>query len=97
MMSEHFYIVAYDISNSKRWRKVYKTMKGYGAWLQLSVFQCRLDKIKYLRMESQLKEIVNHDEDHVIIVDIGPAQSIKPRVRSIGKAFEPVRCQPIIV
>lgn len=97
MMSEHFYIVAYDISNSKRWRKVYKTMKGYGAWLQLSVFQCRLDKIKYLRMESQLKEIVNHDEDHVIIVDIGPAQSIKPRVRSIGKAFEPVRCQSIIV
>lgn len=97
MMSEHFYIVAYDISNSKRWRKVYKTMKGYGAWLQLSVFQCRLDKIKYLKMESQLKEIVNHAEDHIIIVDIGPAQSIKPRVRSIGKAFEPVRCQSIIV
>ncbi|RJP47113.1 MAG: CRISPR-associated endonuclease Cas2 [Desulfobacteraceae bacterium] len=94
---EHFYLVAYDISNDKRWRKVYKTMRGYGAWLQLSVFQCRLDKIKFLKMEAQLKDIVNHAEDHVIIVDVGPAQNIKPRVRSIGRKFEPVECRPVIV
>lgn len=94
---EHFYLVAYDISNAKRWRKVYKTMKGYGAWLQLSVFQCRLDKIKYLKMEAQLRDIVNHSEDHVIIVDVGPAQNIRPRVQSIGRKFEPIECRPVIV
>ncbi len=97
MTMEHYCLVTYDISNSKRWRKVYKTMRGYGAWLQLSVFQCRLDKIKYLKLEAQLKDIVNHAEDHVIIVDIGPAKNIKLRVRSIGKAFEPVEGQSIIV
>ncbi len=94
---EHLYLVAYDICNNKRWRKIFKTMKGYGEWVQLSVFQCRLSKIKYLMMEEDLKSIVNHDEDHVIIVDVGPAQTIKPKVHSIGKAFMPVENRSIIV
>src|SRR3546814_3297354 len=33
-MQEHLYIVAYDISDDKRLRKVFKLMKGYGEWLQ---------------------------------------------------------------
>ena len=43
-MPEHLYIVVYDISDPKRWRKVFKVMNGYGAWVQLSVFQCRLSR-----------------------------------------------------
>jgi hypothetical protein len=35
-------VVSYDISNDRRWRRVFKLMRGYGQWLQLSVFQCRL-------------------------------------------------------
>ena len=42
MANERLYIVAYDIADPKRWRRVFKVMKGYGHWLQLSVFQCRL-------------------------------------------------------
>jgi CRISPR-associated protein Cas2 len=30
------YVVAYDIREPKRWRRVFKTMHGYGEWLQLS-------------------------------------------------------------
>ena len=72
-------------------------MKGYGIWLQLSIFQCRLTKVRTLKMEEQLRSIVNHEEDHVIIIDIGPAQNIKPKVRSIGKVFEPVENRAVIV
>ena len=42
MATERLYIVAYDISEPKRWRHVFKTMKGYGHWVQLSV-RCLLD------------------------------------------------------
>ena len=42
MADEHLYIVTYDIADAKRWRAVFKLMHGYGEWLQLSVFQCRL-------------------------------------------------------
>uniref|UniRef100_A0A831UAQ9 CRISPR-associated endoribonuclease Cas2 n=1 Tax=Geobacter metallireducens TaxID=28232 RepID=A0A831UAQ9_GEOME len=94
---EHLYIVSYDIRNQRRWRRLFKTMQGFGCWLQLSVFQCRLDRIRILRMEAAINEIVNHAEDHVLILDLGPADNVKPRVSSIGKTFDPVLREPVIV
>jgi len=94
---EHTYIVCYDISNPKRWRKVYKTMKGFGEWLQLSVFQCRLTREKVLQMIDKLSRLVNHREDNVLIVDLGYAENVKLKVEVIGKAFVPIEKKPIIV
>ncbi|MHB8811608.1 MAG: CRISPR-associated endonuclease Cas2, partial [Desulfobulbaceae bacterium] len=86
---EHLYIITYDIRNGRRWRKLFKTMHGYGQWLQLSVFQCRLDRMRLLQLEEEIRTIVNQREDHVLIVDLGPAEQIRPKVRSIGMMFEP--------
>lgn len=94
---EHFYLVAYDISSSRRWRKVYKTMKGFGEWMQLSVFQCRLDKVKHLCMREALSEIIDHEQDHVLIIDIGPAENIQPKVTSMGRPFDPIERKALIV
>src|SRR5690606_2499180 len=49
-MDEHLYLVTYDIRDDKRWRRVFKTMKGFGEWLQLSVFQCRLSRRRHAEM-----------------------------------------------
>ena len=68
---DHVYLVCYDISEQKRWRRVYKTMKGYGVWLQLSVFQCRLSRVNLLRMTDTLTELIDTAEDHLMIIDIG--------------------------
>jgi CRISPR-associated protein Cas2 len=94
---EHLYIVSYDIRNPRRWRRLFRAMNGFGDWLQLSVFQCRLDKVRRLRLEAAIQEIVNSREDHVLIMDLGPAESVKPRVSSIGKAFDPVQRESVIV
>lgn len=96
-MDDHLFIVAYDISDQRRWRRVFKTMKGYGEWLQLSVFQCRLDRKRLAHLESQLSDLIDHEDDHLMILDLGPADSVKPRVRSVGKAFEPVQREATIV
>ena len=32
MIDERLYIVSYDISNDRRWRRVFKLMRGYGQW-----------------------------------------------------------------
>ena len=53
-------------------------MKGYGRWLQLSVFQCRLTKARAIRLKADLEELVHRFEDHVVIVDLGPADKVKP-------------------
>lgn len=94
---EHLYIVAYDITDPKRWRKVYRLMLGYGEWLQLSVFQCRLSRTSLVELEARLSELIKHEADHVLILDVGPLGDVKPQVRSLGKAFEPVRREAVIV
>lgn len=94
---EHLYIVTYDIRDAKRWRKVFRLMKGYGDWLQLSVFQCRLSRKRHAELIALLTDAIHHTEDHVLIVNVGPAENIKPSVVSIGKEFEVLERQPVIV
>lgn len=97
-MEEHLYVVTYDIANQKRWRSVFRLMHGYGEWLQLSVFQCRLSRKRQAELIATLDGLINHDQDHVLMLDIGPAGGVRPRVVSLGKApFEPVERGPIIV
>lgn len=91
------YIVVYDIADQKRWRRVFKTMQGYGLWLQLSVFQCRLTARRRSELAQRLDDLIHHGEDHVILMDLGPADQVAPRVESLGKAFTAPKREVIIV
>ena len=44
-----------------------------------------------------LDGIIHHKEDHVVTMEVGPADSVKPKVVSLGKAFEPIAREPVIV
>lgn len=94
---DHLYIVTYDISSPKRWRRVFRIMEGYGDWLQLSVFQCRLGRTRLVQLEAELAEAMNRDEDHVLLLDLGPMEGITPKVKSLGKTFRAVAREAIIV
>jgi len=96
-MDERLYIVAYDIGDPKRWRKIFKLMHGYGEWLQLSVFQCRLSRRRHAELIATLDEIIHHKDDHVVLLDVGLAEEVKPRVVSLGKTFNPIEREPIVV
>lgn len=97
MNEEHLYVVTYDISDPKRWRRVFRVMQGYGEWLQLSVFQCRLSARRHAELIALVDGILHHKLDHLISIDLGPADRVTPRVVSLGKAFQAVRREPIIV
>jgi len=94
---ERFYIVAYDVGDPKRWRRVFRIMNGYGDWVQLSVFQCRLTKTRAIQLQAELQKAIHNEEDHVLIMDLGPAESIRTQVTSLGRPFTPIQRQPIIV
>lgn len=97
MIEEHLYIVSYDIADDRRWRRVFKLMRGYGRWLQLSVFQCRLTARRRAEMARRLEELIHNRDDHVLILDLGPADKVDPRVESIGKTFEPVQRTAVVI
>jgi len=96
-VDQHLYIVTYDIADPKRWRRVFRLMHGYGEWVQLSVFQCRLSRRRHAELIALLDGIIHHRDDHVVLLDLGPAQAVTPRVVSLGKDFRPVEREPIIV
>ena len=95
--NERVYIVTYDIGDPKRWRRVFKVMHGYGGWLQLSVFQCRLTARRRAELAMALEEVIKREEDHVVIIDVGPAEGVALAVESLGRRFEPIRREAIVI
>ena len=91
MPEEHLFVVAYDIADRKRWRRVLTIVEGYGDRLQLSVFQCRLSARRRIELAARLDEVIRADRDSVLFLDLGPADKVTPRVESLGRPFEAVQ------
>lgn len=70
-MDLYCYLVTYDISCPRRWRKVYRTMHGFGEHVQLSVFRCDLTPPRLVRLRMALEKQIHHLEDQVLIVKLG--------------------------
>lgn len=92
------FIVSYDIADPKRLRKVFRIMNGYGDWLQLSVFQCELGRADRIRLEVRLDEVIKHDEDQVLFLDLGPVKGRGRRgIRALGRPYAPLDRHPVVV
>lgn len=94
---ERMYLVCYDISDQKRWRRVFKTVHGYGEWVQLSIFQCRLSRRRRADLETRLRELVKPGEDHVLVIDVGPADKVELAIESIGKIYAKVERRAMVI
>ena len=74
-MSRHSYLVAYDIRDSKRLRKIHKTVLAYGYALQYSVFWCSLDSVELIDLKMEIRQLMNHSEDSLMFVSLGPSET----------------------
>ena len=84
---DNLFVVSYDISDQKRWRRVHRMMKGFGDALQYSVFACRLTEQGLVKMKTALEELIDAGVDRVMIVNIGPAEGkASDRVTFLGRA-----------
>jgi CRISPR-associated protein Cas2 len=64
------FLVAYDISNKRRLRKVAKLMQSYGERVQRSVFECRLTPNKLKALAFQMKDLIKPRRDRVHIYQL---------------------------
>ena len=65
------YLVAYDIRDDARLRRVHKTVKAYGWPMQYSVFICDLDPLELLALRMEIGPIIHHGVDSVALIDLG--------------------------
>jgi CRISPR-associated protein Cas2 len=64
------YIVAYDICDPKRLRKVATACEDFGARRQYSVFLCRLTTTDLVKLKSRLYDLINLQEDQVLFIPV---------------------------
>ena len=94
----HSYIVCYDIRDDKRLRKVYKTMRDWGDHLQYSVFECQLSKSELIECRSLLSEIIHHDLDQVLFINLGRTEGRGERViEALGQPYTSVDAACVVV
>jgi CRISPR-associated protein Cas2 len=92
------YLVCYDICDEKRLRQVFKIMRNYGDHLQYSVFECQWTPADLARCRASLSEVINHKEDQVLFVSLGPAEGRGDRViTALGKAYVQIDSPCIVV
>lgn len=88
-MSRIRYLVSYDISDPRRLRQVARTLEGFGVRLQYSVFECALDDMRLAKLKTELHDLLNHDEDQVLFVSLGPnAGDASLVIEAMGLPYE---------
>lgn len=91
-------IVTYDISDDKRLRKVFKTMRNWGDHLQYSVFECQLTPSELTELKSLLSQIIHQDLDQVLFIDLGPSEGRGERViEALGQAYSNVDAACLVI
>ena len=80
-------LVTYDVSTEtpagrKRLNKVAKRCVAHGQRVQNSVFECIIDWSQFVKLQNELKDIINPEEDSLRFYNLGNAY--KEKIVHIG-------------
>ena len=89
------YLVAYDISNPKRLRKVARTCEDFGLRRQYSVFLCRITAADLIRLKSRLYDIINLEEDQVLFIPL--CARCADQIEALGRPIEPHDARDVVI
>lgn len=60
-------VIAYDIPDDKRRRRLAQLLEGYGERVQKSLFECHLDRRRLARLRREVHRCVDPETDRVRI------------------------------
>jgi CRISPR-associated protein Cas2 len=89
------YIVAYDIRDPKRLRKVATACEDFGYRRQYSVFLCRLSATDFVRLRSRLYDLINLNEDQVLFIPL--CAKCVNAMEAIGRPTEAADAKDVVV
>lgn len=70
-MPRRRHLIAYDIREPTRLRRICKLMEAHGERLQYSVFVCDLTKSELIHLRTDAERVMNLGVDSVVIIDLG--------------------------
>ncbi|MBE7546925.1 CRISPR-associated endoribonuclease Cas2 1 [Candidatus Kuenenia stuttgartiensis] len=78
-----FYLVSYDIPETRRRTKLAKILEDFGDRVQYSVFECILDEKLLGKMIKRIQEIIIAEDDSIRIYSI--CAGCEKRIEVMGK------------
>lgn len=94
-MARRRHLIAYDIADEKRLRRVAKIMEAYGDRLQYSVFLCDLSGAELIAWRGDILRVLNLDADSVVVLPLGPPGTEKLEI--MGRSRRLPRVGPVVV
>jgi len=85
MSKRQLFIAAYDISDSKRLRKVLKVVRAYASGGQKSVYECFLTMNEKSSLLAEVCAVMDVSEDRFFLLKL----DTRCRVITLGKAVPP--------
>ncbi|HEU5117046.1 MAG TPA: CRISPR-associated endonuclease Cas2 [Isosphaeraceae bacterium] len=89
------WLVAYDISDPQRLRKVARTCEDFGLRRQFSVFFCRLSATDHVRLRSRLYDIIDLDRDQVLFIPL--CARCAGLIESLGRPLEAHDARDVVI
>jgi CRISPR-associated protein Cas2 len=89
------YLVAYDICDPKRLRKVAKVCEDFGLRRQYSVFFCRLAAVDMVRLKSRLYDVISLDRDQVLFIPL--CARCASAIEALGRPIEPHDARDVVI
>lgn len=83
-----YFILSYDISDPKRWRRVFRIARDFGDPMQYSVFLCILSEKDKVVLEERLRDSISKEEDRVLLIKLRTSEDVENLIESLGKPFE---------
>jgi len=89
------HLVAYDICDAKRLRKVAKACEDFGFRRQYSVFLCRLTATDLVRLKSRLYDIINLEKDQVLFIPL--CNRCAEGIEALGRPVEKHDAKDVVI
>lgn len=89
------YLVAYDISDPKRLRKVAHTCEDFGFRKQYSVFLCRLSATDIVRLKSRLYDLIDLKTDQVLFIPL--CNRCVAQIESLGRPVQRHDAKDVVI
>ena len=89
------YIVAYDISNPKRLRRVANACQDFGCRRQLSVFLVRLSPTDFVRLRVRLYDIIDLAADQILLIPL--CERCAGGITALGRPTPDVEANDVVM
>lgn len=89
------YLVAYDIADAKRLRKVARACEDFGLRKQFSVFFCRLGATDLVRLRSRLYDLIDLERDQILFIPL--CKRCADLIETLGRPIEAHDARDVVI